>query len=42
LLAKKARILLDQLCTIDNRRLGKKMGAIDIPRWHDTLLEMLA
>jgi mRNA interferase MazF len=39
---KQARILLDQLRSIDKRRLGKKMGAIDSSLWHDTLLEMLA
>jgi mRNA interferase MazF len=39
---KQARILLDQLRSIDKRRLGKKMGAIDSGLWHETLLEMLA
>ena len=39
---KQARILLDQLRSIDKRRLGKKMGVIDSVLWHDTLLEMLA
>jgi mRNA interferase MazF len=39
---KQARILLDQLRSIDKRRLGKKMGVIESALWHDTLLEMLA
>jgi mRNA interferase MazF len=38
---KEARILLDQLRTVDKRRLTTKMGMIDPALWHDTLLEML-
>lgn len=39
---KPARILLDQIRSIDKRRLGKKMGQIPLELWHDKLLEMLA
>ncbi len=39
---KKARILLDQLHTIDKQRLAGKMGEIDPARWHPVLMEMLA
>lgn len=39
---KSARILLDQIRTIDKRRLAGKMGAIDLQEWHPVLLEMLA
>lgn len=38
---KEARILLDQLRTVDKRRLTTRMGMIDPALWHDTLLEML-
>lgn len=39
---KKARILLDQLRSIDKRRLLGKMGKIDAALWQPVLLEMLA
>lgn len=39
---KSARILLDQLRTVDKVRLGKKLGNIDLDIWHPVLLEMLA
>jgi mRNA interferase MazF len=39
---KQARILLDQLRAIDKRRLGGRMGSIDLALWHPVLLEMLA
>ncbi|MBK6294729.1 MAG: type II toxin-antitoxin system PemK/MazF family toxin [Rhodoferax sp.] len=39
---KKARILLDQIRSVDKARLGKKMGKIDEKTWHPVLLEMLA
>lgn len=39
---KSARILLDQLRTIDKQRLGAKMGTIELELWHPVLLEMLA
>lgn len=39
---KKARILLDQLRSVDKARLGKKMGKIDEALWHPVLLEMLS
>ena len=38
---KAARILLDQLLTVDKRRLTTKMGEIDPALWHGVLLEML-
>ncbi len=37
-----ARILLDQLRTVDKVRLGEKLGNIDLNVWHPVLLEMLA
>jgi mRNA interferase MazF len=39
---KRARILLDQIRAIDKQRLGEKMGAIALDRWHPILMEMLA
>ena len=39
---KSARILLDQLRTVDKVRLGEKLGNIDLKVWHPVLLEMLA
>jgi mRNA interferase MazF len=39
---KAARILLDQIRTVDKRRLAGKMGSIDLKLWHPVLLEMLA
>lgn len=39
---KPARILLDQLRSVDKSRLMQKMGEIDLDAWHPTLLEMLA
>ena len=39
---KSARILLDQLRSVDKRRLGSKMGEIDDAVWHPVLLEMFA
>jgi len=39
---KSARILLDQLRSVDKRRLAGKMGEIDAAKWHPILLEMLA
>lgn len=39
---KKARILLDQIRTIDKQRLSGKLGEIALPVWHPVLLEMLA
>ena len=35
-----ARILLDQLRTVDKTRLGAKLGEIPSQHWHPTLLEM--
>jgi mRNA interferase MazF len=39
---KKARILLDQLRSVDKRRLAGKMGEIELSAWHPVLLEMLS
>ena len=39
---KSARILLDQLRSVDKQRLGGKMGKIAAALWHPVLLEMLA
>lgn len=39
---KPARILLDQLRSVDKKRLADKMGRIDASLWQPKLLEMLA
>jgi len=39
---KSALILLDQLRSVDKRRLAGKMGVIELKYWHPVLLEMLA
>ncbi|HSH73920.1 MAG TPA: type II toxin-antitoxin system PemK/MazF family toxin [Methylophilaceae bacterium] len=39
---KHARILLDQIRTIDKQRLSGKLGEIELETWHPVLLEMLA
>lgn len=39
---KKARILLDQIRSVDKRRLAGKMGEIELSAWHPVLLEMLS
>jgi len=39
---KSARILLDQLRSIDKQHLSSKMGKLDLALWHPVLLEMLA
>lgn len=39
---KSAHILLDQIRSVDKRRLAGKMGEIDLAKWHPVLLEMLA
>jgi mRNA interferase MazF len=38
---KPARILLDQLRSVDKSRLAGKMGEIELEKWHSVLLEML-
>ena len=38
---KRARILLDQLRSVDKARLLGKLGAIDVALWKPALLEML-
>lgn len=37
-----SRLLLDQIRSVDKRRLLEKMGEIDKNLWHPILLEMLA
>ncbi len=39
---KKARILLDQIRSVDKRRLQSKMGEISLDYWHEILMKMLA
>ncbi len=39
---KPARILLDQIRSVDKRRLAGKMGEIELSVWHPVLLEMLS
>ena len=39
---KRARILLDQIRSVDRQRLSGKMGSIPLERWHPVLMEMLA
>lgn len=39
---KPARILLDQIRTIDKQCLSGKLGEIEMDIWHSVLLEMLA
>jgi len=36
-----SRLLLDQIRSVDKRRLLEKMGEIDKKLWHSTLMEML-
>jgi mRNA interferase MazF len=40
--ARSARILLDQLRSLDKARLGQQMGQIEAMAWRGVLLEMLA
>ncbi len=35
-----SRLLLDQMGSVDKRRLLERMGEIEIKLWHSTLLEM--
>jgi mRNA interferase MazF len=43
LAGKRARILLDQLHSVDKARLlAGKLGEVDLALWHPVLLEMLA
>ena len=37
---RKSQILLDQVRTIDKKRLKDKMGSIPLQEWHDTLNEL--
>jgi mRNA interferase MazF len=36
------RILLDQIRSVDKRRLGSTLGSIELASWHPRLLEMFA
>lgn len=42
LAGRRARILLDQMRSVDKRRLGTTLGFIEPEYWHSLLLEMLA
>ena len=37
-----ARILLDQIRSVDKKRLARRMGKIPISLWHPFLIEMLS
>lgn len=39
---KKAKILLDQVRSVDKKRLQSKMGKIPLESWHETLMQMFA
>ncbi|MDQ1340025.1 MAG: mRNA interferase MazF [Campylobacterota bacterium] len=39
---KKARILLDQVRSVDKIRLQGKMGEIPLDSWHETLIQMFS
>ncbi|SFR55034.1 type II toxin-antitoxin system PemK/MazF family toxin [Thiomicrospira sp. ALE5] len=39
---KQGRILLDQIRTVDKKRLKDQMGSIPLTLWHDTLIQMLS
>ncbi len=39
---KTCRILLDQIRTVDKKRLRNKMGEIPIKKWHNILIEMFS
>jgi mRNA interferase MazF len=39
---KSARILLDQVRSVDKKRLAGKLGEIELALWHPILMEMLA
>ena len=39
---KQGRILLDQIRTVDKKRLKDHMGSISLTLWHDTLIQMLS
>ena len=39
---KQARILLDQIHTIDKQRLAGKLGEIELKVWHPIMLKMLS
>ena len=38
----KGRILLDQIRTVDKKRLRNKMGVISLDNWHDILIQMFS
>jgi mRNA interferase MazF len=39
---KKGLILLDQIRTIDKKRLKSRMGEVSLDSWHETLIQMLS
>ncbi len=39
---KMGRVLLDQIRTVDKKRLKSKMGKIELDTWHDTLIQMFS
>lgn len=39
---RKGRILLDQIRTVDKKRLKSKMGEIPVGEWHHILMQMLS
>lgn len=39
---KKGRILLDQIRTVDKKRLKSKMGDVPLASWHGILMQMLS
>jgi mRNA interferase MazF len=39
---KMGRVLLDQIRTVDKKRLKSKMGKIELDVWHDILIQMFS
>lgn len=39
---KMGRVLLDQIRTVDKKRLKSKMGEIELDTWHHTLIQMFS
>ncbi len=39
---KMGRVLLDQIRTVDKKRLKRKMGKIELDVWHDILIQMFS
>jgi mRNA interferase MazF len=38
---RRARILLDQIRSVDKKRLTDKLGEIELKHWHEVLMQML-